>query len=132
MLLDTHVLVWWASSPERIPARTRRRLEQAAKVDRPLRVSAISAWEIAMLVERGRLELTMDLVSWMAAVEALPSIEFVPVNSQIALSAVRLRNFPHADPADRMIVATALGLGAVLVTADARLRSYRHARTLWG
>jgi PIN domain nuclease of toxin-antitoxin system len=85
-----------------------------------------------MLVARGRLELTMDLETWIARSEALPFLEFIPVDNQVALRAVQLEQFPHRDPADRLIVATALGFGATLVTADERLRRYRRLATLWG
>ena len=60
-----------------------------------------------------------------------PEIEFVPVDNRIALRSVHLDGFEHRDPADRIIVATALGLKAVLVTADARLRAYAPVATVW-
>jgi PIN domain nuclease of toxin-antitoxin system len=85
-----------------------------------------------MLVDRGRLELTMPATAWIAQAKSLPFVEFVPVDSEIASSAVSLAGFPHRDPADRMIVATALRLGATLVTADRRLRDYAPVKTLWG
>ncbi len=84
-----------------------------------------------MLVDRGRLTLTMDVETWMRQVEALPFLTFVPVDNAIAARSVRLEDFPHRDPADRMIAATALGMGATLVTADARLRGYAALTTAW-
>jgi PIN domain nuclease of toxin-antitoxin system len=129
--LDTHALVWWVSEPARIPAKARRALDGALKAGEPISVSAISFWEIAMLVSRKRLTLTIDVADWIAKVEALPFLSFVPVDNRIAVRAVDLEDFPHRDAADRMIVATALGLGATLVTADAHLRAYRALKTLW-
>ncbi len=85
-----------------------------------------------MLVARGRLKLTIPVEDWLAGVEALPFVRFIPVDNRIATRAVALEDFPHRDPADRMIVATALGLGATLVTADTRLRSYRAVESVWG
>lgn len=131
ILLDTHALVWWVADPDRIPPRTRRRLEAAVEGDQPLYASSISIWEIAMLVARDRLELRIPLADWLDAVEAIPWLSFVPVDNRIAARAVLLEGFPHGDPADRMIVATTLGLGATLVTADARLRRYQPVPTAW-
>jgi PIN domain nuclease of toxin-antitoxin system len=84
-----------------------------------------------MLVSRKQLTLTIDVADWIAKVEALPFLSFVPIDNRIAVRAVDLENFAHRDPADRMIAATALGLGATLITADAHLRSYRALKTLW-
>jgi PIN domain nuclease of toxin-antitoxin system len=131
ILLDTHALVWWASDPGQIPARARRRIEDAAESADGVAVSSITVWEIAMLVSRDRLRLTIPLDAWLAHLEALPSLRFIAVSNQIALGAVRLDGFPGRDPADRMIVATAILLGATLVTADRRLRAYRPVSTVW-
>lgn len=130
--LDTHALVWWVSEPARIPAKARRLLEGAVRTGESVAVSSISIWEIAMLVARKRLELRLALDAWIARVEALPFLAFVPVDNRIAAGAAALDGFPHPDPADRMILATAAGLGAVLVTADARLRRYRGVKSVWG
>jgi PIN domain nuclease of toxin-antitoxin system len=73
----------------------------------------------------------MGADAWIAHVEALPFLRFVPVDPRIAVASVQLEGFPHRDPADRIIVATALGLGATLVTGDRRLRAYRGVKTVW-
>lgn len=131
ILLDTHALVWWIAEPKRIPVKARRALDAAVKADEAIAVSSISAWEIAMLVARDRLRFTIDADTWLNRVEALPFLAFVPVDNRIAVRSVHLEGFPHRDPADRLIVATALGLGATVVTADWRLRGYRPLVTLW-
>jgi PIN domain nuclease of toxin-antitoxin system len=130
IVLDTHALIWWVSNPEQIPTKARRLLERAITDATGVAVSSISAWEIAMLVERGRLELTMRVDDWIARVEALPWLTFVPVDNVIAVRAVRLENL-HRDPADRIIVATTLVLNATLVTGDDRLRLYKPVRATW-
>lgn len=129
--LDTHALIWWVAEPRRIPAKARRAIDAALKGGESLAVSAISVWEVATLVERGRLTLSLDADTWLANVLALPMLTFHPVDNVIALRSVRLPGFPHRDPADRMIVATAMGINATLVTADARLRAYQPVATLW-
>lgn len=131
IVLDTHALVWWVSDPDRLGAKARRSIDREVEAGETLRVSAISVWEIAMLTSAGRLELTMDVDSWLARVEALPALEFIPVDNRIAVRSVSLDDFPHRDPADRIIVATALGLGATLATADERIHSWRTVKTIW-
>ena len=131
IVLDTHALVWWVADSSRVGAKARRLIDSAVKAGDQVSVSCISVWEIAMLVARGRLELTIDVHSWMAHVQTLPYFNFVPVDNAIAMRAVHLEGLAPRDPADRMIVATALGLNATLVTADKELRSYRALRTSW-
>ena len=99
--------------------------------EQTIRVSSISVWEVAQLVSRGRLELTMDVADWVAKSESLPFLQFVPVDNRIALRSTCLPEPFHADPADRIIVATTLTLGGTLVTKDGKLRRYRHVATSW-
>ena len=129
-LLDTHAWVWWISDPASVSRRARRAIEAAMPRGR-LYVSSISVWEVALLVARDRLRLTMDVESWIARSEALPFLNFVPVDNRIAIRSTRLPGTLHDDPADRMIVATALALGAELVTKDQKIRRYGHVRTIW-
>jgi len=131
IVLDTHAWVWWLADPAKLTTRARRAIDRAARGGDGVVVSSISVWEVAMLVARGRLALTVDVAEWLQRAEAVPGVRFVPVDNAIALRAVRLPGFPHPDPADRMIVSTALGGGASLVTADRRLRAYKPLKTLW-
>ena len=131
ILLDTHAWVWWMSDPSRLPEVAQRAIQDSLDAGAAVHVSVISTWEVAMLVARGRLELTMGLDGWIGLAESAPEIAFVAVDNRIALRAVRLEGFAHRDPADRLIVATALEVGATLVTADARLRAYEPLSTIW-
>jgi len=130
ILLDTHVLLWWVNDPTTLSKPALKAIDTAAKSNK-VYVSSISSWEIALLVERGRLRLALDVRDWICRCEALPFLNFVPVSNAIAIESVRLPGFPHPDPADRIIAATALSLGAVLVTKDDKLRSFRHVKTIW-
>ncbi len=130
IVLDTHVWVWWVAGGEALSEAAAHAIESAVS-DRTVHVSSISAWEVALLVDRGRMELTMDVADWIARSEALPFLRFVPVDNRIAVRATRLSDFPHRDPADRIIVSTAQLLGARLVTRDERLWRYDHIETIW-
>ena len=129
IVLDTHAWVWWVSGSPQLSAAAAREIEQAMGRGE-LRVASISAWEVALLVRRDRLQLTMRVDDWVARSEALPFLRFVPVDHRIALRSVALEGL-HEDPADRIIVATVLSLGATLVTRDRRLRRYRDVETVW-
>jgi PIN domain nuclease of toxin-antitoxin system len=130
IVLDTHAWIWWVSSPACL-SETAKRIIDEAVTGKNLFISSISAWEVAILVSRGRLKLTMSITDWVAASEALPFFNFVPVSNSIALKSVQLPGAIHYDPADRIIIATAVSLGAVLVTKDEKIRNYQHVKTAW-
>ena len=129
LLLDTHAWVWWVGSPDDLPPGLRRRVQVALAEDR-LWLSAISAWEVALLVQRGRLVLRYPVREWIARSQALAGLRFLPVDTGIAIRSVELPDL-HPDPADRLIVASAERLGAMLVTKDERLRAYPGVATIW-
>jgi len=128
ILLDTHAWVWWVGAPEKLSAGARERIDEA-KESRQVFVSSFSAWEVALLVARGRLHLATDVDEWLGRCERLPFLRFVPVDHRIAIRSVRLPPPLHQDPADRIIAA--LALGAELVTKDERLLNYPMVRTVW-
>ena len=122
--------MWWLNAPDTLPARARRAVAQAA-VDSAIYISSISAWEVMLLAARNRLRFTMDAQDWIAHSEALPFLHFVPVDNPIAVRSVRLPEPFHNDPADRIIVATALTMGAAVVTSDRRIIRYPHVQAIW-
>lgn len=110
-VLDTHAWVWIsAGAPEAIAA--------SAFRGRCI-VSAISVWEVSMLAEKGRLELVPDLDVWISTNLTAP-VELEPISPEICIASCRLPAF-HGDPADRLIVATAITLGLPLMTADKKI-----------
>jgi len=126
ILLDTHVLVWASLAPERLGDQASRRFEQAwAGGGQSVGVSAVSFWEVAMLVAKGRLHLEQTPMQWRRTWLAAGLAEW-PLSGAIGIGAVHLDGFHSdpADPADRWIVATALDLGAELLTADERLLAW--------
>jgi len=124
LLLDTHVWLWLISgASDRASRRTWQTLERAAQAE-CLRVSAISVWEAAVLEARGRIRLAPDCHTWVARALAAPGLHLEPISPRIAVESTRLPAFPHRDPADQMLVATARVTGATLVTRDRRLLDY--------
>ena len=117
LLLDTHVLVWSRFGDARLGRRARSHLERAVQSGEAA-VSAITFWELALLHEKGRMRILADMRSWRATLLDDGLIE-IPVDGDIGIRANSLVNF-HADPADRIIVSTALE-GHQLVTADQRI-----------
>jgi PIN domain nuclease of toxin-antitoxin system len=133
ILLDTHVLIWWVNGDvERLSATAVAAIDQASSGrEKELLVSAISYWEVAMLVSRGRLALGMDGERWLALVQSIPAVALLPLEPAVAIAATRLPEPFYPDPADRFLVAQARALGVPLVTADAKIRAYPHLETLW-
>ena len=117
LLLDTNALLWMRRGDSRLGRVARREIELAWQSDE-LAVSAISFWEVAMLVDKGRIRLSDDVHTWRREHLEQGVVE-IPVDGEIAVRAVGLADF-HADPADRLIVATALA-GHRLVTSDRRI-----------
>ena len=129
VVADTHAWLWWLSDDAALSENARSALERAFNEGR-LAVSAISVWEAAMLVKKGRLVLALPLEALVARCETLPGLRFVPVTPRIALASVALEPL-HADPADRLIAATALAHQATLITKDERLHGLTGLDSRW-
>lgn len=131
IVLDTHALVWWVSDDTRLSQAARSAIDDKLADGDQVLASAISAWEVAMLVERGRIALAMGTDEWLRAVENIEGVSFVPITAQLAAQSASLPGPFHKDPADRMIVALAREQNALLVTADEKIQRYPHVRSLW-
>ena len=123
VLLDTHVLIWLLNGDRTLSPAAVTVIEQAAR-EAAVFVSAITPWEIAMLVAKGRLTLTRDVQEWIDDALRQPGVALAPLDPVIAVASTRLPGAVHGDPADRLIAATARHLDALLVTADDRLLVY--------
>jgi PIN domain nuclease of toxin-antitoxin system len=128
LILDTHAWVWWVGETGDLsPAAS----EAIAAADR-IGVCAISCWEVAMLVARGRLELDSEVEAWVAAALAMPRVDEVRLDARTATRAGCLGRdgFP-GDPADRIIYTTARELGVRLVSRDQEITGFDPARVVW-
>lgn len=119
VLLDTHALLWWQADVDRLSAKAARAVESAARI----LVSPISFWELAMLVEKGRVSLGRPTSLWVVDFLATAPVEVAELTSSVAVGAGELSGF-HGDPADRLIVATAKSLRVPLVSKDDKIHLY--------
>jgi PIN domain nuclease of toxin-antitoxin system len=127
LVLDTHVWIWaMEGTAGELSNATVRLIEQAA-VSGDVAVAAISVWELAMLEAKDRLSLSRSIDEWVAAALTAPGVRLVDLAPEIALDSTRLPGLAHADPADRMIIATTRVLGATLITCDERILTYGKA-----
>jgi PIN domain nuclease of toxin-antitoxin system len=121
ILLDTHVLVWLDEGSSRLGGKALQLIDRAL-AEEALVVSAISFWEVAMLVRKGRLALQGEVEVWRRELLA-KGVREIPLHGGVAIRAATLRDF-HGDPADRLIVSTALEMSAALATADERILAW--------
>jgi PIN domain nuclease of toxin-antitoxin system len=131
IVLDTHVLIWWINGDSELSRSALKAIEAEQSGGGEILVSAISAWEIAMLVERGRLTISREIGEWMDLIKSIPAVRFVSIDDEIAMQSVALPGDLHKDPADRFIVATARKFGAALATKDEKLTNYEFVETIW-
>jgi PIN domain nuclease of toxin-antitoxin system len=125
VVLDTHVLVWWASAPERLSESA----ASAVRAAENLGIPTMVFWELSLLFRKRRLHLDRPVSEWVSAVCGVPRVQPLVLTAEIALRADALDM--HADPVDRFIVATALELGAPVITRDRQIRSSGVVETIW-
>jgi len=128
IVLDTHAWVWWAHEDAHL-TETQKRAIAASETD-VIGVSAISCWEIAKLVEYGRLDLSTPLDEWFEQALSYPGIQVLALTPEIAIESTRLPGEFHRDPADQIIVATARVYDCSLVTSDEKILAYSHVTTI--
>jgi PIN domain nuclease of toxin-antitoxin system len=127
ILLDTHIFIWWLDDSPRLSQRHRQILQE--QQDNGLAISIYSCWEIAKLVEYGKLELKLSLEDWLGIALSHPNISQIDLTIPIIIKSTRLPGF-HKDPADQIIVATSIVLGIPLLTADEKIIAYPDVTTI--
>lgn len=124
ILLDTHVALWFTLKSRSL-GRQSRRIVQRAAIEEQLAISAVSFWEIALLIAKRRLRPPDTAKEMRRQILSSGAIE-LPLTGEIAILAGEIEGL-HGDPADRFIAATAIVHDSTLVTADERLLHWRHA-----
>lgn len=124
LLLDSHVLHWWSAEPALLSSSAARALSRADE----LAVSSISWYELAWLAHHDRILVAQPIRAWLQGLAS--NVRTIGATPAIAATAVSLpASFP-GDPADRLIYATAIEHGWLLVTKDERLRGHKHPRRI--
>jgi PIN domain nuclease of toxin-antitoxin system len=127
IILDTHAWIWYVTESDKISINA---LNKIKDVD-VCGVSAISCWEIAMLISKGRLKLNVSTKEWINKALNYNKIELIPLSPDISISSTELDKSFHNDPADRIITATALVFDCELITKDKKISNYSKVKTIW-
>lgn len=128
IILDTHAWIWWVSDPTKLSQKARTAITDATTIG----ICPISCWEIAAKVTQGKLTLDREVRVWMRQALACPGVTLVTLSVDIAIMAGQLSQYGfHGDPADRLIVSSAVLHGAELVTKDRHIRAFPLVRTVW-
>ena len=128
IVLDTQTWIWWVQERQRLSVSQREAI--ISNEDDVIGISAISCWEIAKLVEYGRLPLVADLPEWFEIALGFPGVTLLPLTPDIAIEATSLPGDFHRDPADQIIVATARVNECPLVSTDRQIVNYPHVQTI--
>jgi PIN domain nuclease of toxin-antitoxin system len=126
IILDTHIWIWWVHGVARLTESQITCLRDNEA--HGLGVSAISCWEVAKLVELGRLNLPCPVLDWLHLALAFPGIRLLELTPAVAAESAQLPPGFHRDPADQIIVATARVYDCPLVTVDKQIQSYPHVK----
>lgn len=127
IVLDTHAWLWWVSAPAQLGRAARRQIERARRIGVP----AICCLEVAALAARGRIELDRPVLEWLQDALSPIDVDLMPITAAVAVKAASFGTELPGDPADRLIVATAVLESAVLVTKDARIQQYAGVTCVW-
>lgn len=124
LLLDTHALLWLGAEPDRLSSAAAETVDRADE----LAVADITWFELAWLAEHGRVIAAVPVRTWLSGLAS--DVRSVAITPAIAATAASLGSAFPGDPADRIILATAIEHGWRLLTKDQRMRRYRHPRTV--
>ena len=127
IILDTHIWIWWVNDSPRLTEQYRQWIRDYQA--RGLGISVISCWEVAKLVEKNRLVLSIPVEEWLQRALAYPGVELLNLTVPIVVQSTQLTGF-HNDPADQIIVATAKVYDCSLLTADSKILNYAGVKTL--
>lgn len=124
LLLDTHIALWLDSGDAHLRAPTRDLIDGCWAGGGTIHLSAVTAWEIALLVDLDRIDLDVTATRWVERFLARPGVAAAPLDWRSASGAYGLDPLENRDPADRLLIATAIELGCPLVTYDSRITAF--------
>lgn len=128
LLLDTHIALWLDSGNDRLRPSTRSLIDDCWQSGGTIFLSSVTAWEIALLVDTGRIELDVPVDAWVQRFLERPGIEGASLEHRAAARSYQLHHLEHRDPADRLLIATAIELRCPLVTYDGRVTQFATRR----
>lgn len=126
ILLDTHIWIWWVHGDHQLAASNKNYLQN--NEEQGLGISIISCWEVAKLVQKKRLVLPHEIDAWLSLALNYPGIVLLNLTPAIIIDSSRLPGNFHKDPVDELLVATSRVNDLPLMTADAKILNYPHAR----
>lgn len=124
LLLDTHIALWLDSGDRRLSIATRRLIDGCWQTGGMIYFSAVTAWEIALLIDTGRIALDLAIEAWIERFLDRPGLSAVPLTIKAAYRGYQLADLVHRDPADRLLIATAIELACPMVTYDERIERF--------
>lgn len=124
LLLDTHIALWLDSGDGHVRPSTRVLVDECWRSGGNIYLSSVSAWEIALLVDTGRVDLDVPIEAWIERFLDRPGIVAAPLSHRAASRSYQLHRLEHRDPADRLLIATAIELVCPLVTYDGRIARF--------
>ncbi|TXL71374.1 type II toxin-antitoxin system VapC family toxin [Vineibacter terrae] len=130
LLLDTHIALWLDSGDSRLRRSTQALIDGCWHGGGTIILSAVTTWEIALLVDTGRIDLDSPVDAWVKRFTDVPGIEAAPLTHTAACRAYQLHHLEHRDLADRLLIATAIEFDCPLVTYDERILRFgkKHGR----
>jgi PIN domain nuclease of toxin-antitoxin system len=129
IVLDTHIFIWLVSGGDFLSDKIKNIIRESTK-EGCVFISAITLWEIALLNSKNRIKLGLNIDTWVESVLSLSGIEVIDINYKTLIESVNLSNGLHPGPSDRIIVATARAMNAVLITRDSKIISWNNENRL--
>ena len=127
IMLDTHAWIWWTNESAKLSTTAMDAINESNVIG----IAAISCWEVAMLVSKGRIGFSMDVQIWIDLALQRPKVKLLPLTPEIAVLSTRLPGKFHGDPADRLIAASSLVHKAPLVSKDEKIQQWGYIKVIW-
>jgi PIN domain nuclease of toxin-antitoxin system len=124
VLLDTHIALWLGNGDEQLRPSTRALIDSCWRNGGAVLLGAVTAWEIAQLVSTGRIALDRPVEAWIERLTEFLGVETIPLTHHAATGAYRLHHLEHRDPADRLLIATAIERACPFITYDERIARF--------